>query len=66
MIFKKAAERLESGFDKAQEFLSLALQTNQEIRPFLLHQPAEMALRAILMAWEKLEKETHEIRELLR
>ncbi|WP_186300108.1 HEPN domain-containing protein [Algoriphagus algorifonticola] len=65
-IFTKAAERLESGLDKANEFQSLAKQANSEMMPFLLHQSAEMALRAILMAWEKLEKKTHEIRVLLR
>lgn len=66
MIFTKAAERLEAGLDKAKEFWSLALQANYEMKPFLLHQSAEMLLRAILMAWEKLEKKTHEIRVLLR
>ncbi|SFU20508.1 hypothetical protein SAMN04489724_0320 [Algoriphagus locisalis] len=60
-IFTKAAERLEDGLDKAKEFQSLAKQTNLEMTPFLLHQSAEMALRAILMAWEKLEKKTHEM-----
>jgi HEPN domain-containing protein len=66
LIFSKASERLESGLDKAKEFQSLARQANQEMKPFLLHQSAEMALRAILIAWEKLEKKTHEIRVLLR
>lgn len=66
LIFTKAAERLEAGLDKAKEFWSLALQANYEMAPFLLHQSAEMALRAILIAWEKLEKKTHEIRVLLR
>lgn len=66
MIFTKASERLETGLDKAKEFWSLALQANYEMKPFLLHQSAEMVLRAILMAWEKLEKKTHEIKVLLR
>ncbi|MEB2780752.1 HEPN domain-containing protein [Algoriphagus sp. C2-6-M1] len=65
-IFTKAAERLKSGLDKAKEFQSLTEQAKREMAPFLLHQSAEMALRAILMAWEKLEKKTHEIRVLLR
>jgi HEPN domain-containing protein len=65
-IFTKAGERLEAGLDKAQDFRSLAHQANSEMKAILLHQSAEMALRAILMAWEKLEKKTHEIRVFLR
>lgn len=66
LIFNKAAERLESGLYKAKEFQSLAKQANTEMMPFLLHQSAEMAIRAVLIAWERLEKKTHEIRILLR
>lgn len=65
-IFKKATSRLESGLAKAQDFWDLSVGSNQEICPFLYHQAAEMALRSVLLAWENLEKKTHEIRVLIR
>jgi len=65
-VFSKAVERLEIGLKKAEEFWVLAQQTEGNMKPFLLHQTTEMALRSILFAWEKLDKKTHEIRVLLR
>lgn len=63
---KHALDRLETGLSRAEEFYRLAAFAEPDAKIFLLHQTAELALRAVLMAWEKVEKKTHEIRILIR
>ncbi|MCE7053123.1 HEPN domain-containing protein [Algoriphagus sp. AGSA1] len=61
-----ALARLNQSLEKSEEFFRIAQTTSSEMKLFFLHQSAELALRGLLVAWEKLEKKTHELKVLLR
>ena len=65
-IKQKALARLDEGMGKAMEFFSLFQDSSSDLRVFFLHQALELSLRTILLAWENLEKKTHETRVLVR
>jgi HEPN domain-containing protein len=67
---KEAKERFTSGFQKAAAFLSAANQQyasgDREMAAFMLHQAAELALRALILSLTGQDIRTHEIKQLLK
>lgn len=61
-----ALARLNQSLEKSEELFRIAQAASSEMKLFFLHQSAELALRGLLLAWEKLEKKTHEVKVLLR
>ncbi|MDR7132779.1 HEPN domain-containing protein [Algoriphagus sp. 4150] len=61
-----ALARLNQSLEKSEELFRIAQTASSEMKLFFLHQSAELALRGLLLAWEKIEKKTHEIKVLLR
>lgn len=66
----EAEERFKPGFQKARAFLSAANQQyasgEREMTAFLLHQAAELALRALILSLTGIDIRTHEIKQLLK
>jgi HEPN domain-containing protein len=67
---KEAEERFKLGFQKAGAFLSAANQQyasgEREMTAFMLHQAAELALRALILSLTGHDIRTHEIKQLLK
>lgn len=67
---KEAEERFTPGFQKAAAFLSAANQQyasgEREMAAFMLHQGAELALRALILSLTGHDIRTHEIKQLLK
>jgi HEPN domain-containing protein len=67
---KEAEGRFKPGFQKATAFLSAANQQyasgEREMTAFMLHQAAELALRALILSLTGQDIRTHEIKQLLK
>lgn len=69
-ILNHAQKVIQSGWSTADLFLKHAELENKEgdlgLSLFFIHQSIELRLRALVLAWERHEKKTHEVRTMIR